>query len=264
MAIDKSAARVRGMFGEVAGRYDLLNHLLSLQVDRYWRWQTVRKAPPTGTGPILDVCTGTADLALAYWRSIGQRAETTRATGAGELAGEGRGTAVVGADFCHPMLQIARQKTARAGVGDGVVLIEADTLHLPFPNDSFELVTVAFGLRNLAAIDRGLAEMARVCAPGGRVVVLEFSLPTRQPLRTLYGWYFNRVLPRIGQLVSGSRRKAYNYLTESVNAFPVGAALGRHMEAAGLANVTISPLTGGIASLYVGTKQNDERAERDA
>jgi demethylmenaquinone methyltransferase/2-methoxy-6-polyprenyl-1,4-benzoquinol methylase len=162
--------------------------------------------------------------------------------------------AVVGTDFCHPMLQIARQKTASAGAGKEMVLVEADTLRLPFPNDHFELVSVAFGLRNVADTDRGLAEMTRVCAPGGRVVVLEFSLPTRQPLRAIYGWYFNRVLPRIGQLVSGSLGKAYNYLPESVNAFPAGAALGRRMEAAGLTDVTIDPLTGGIASLYVGMK----------
>ena len=218
---------------------------------------TVRRAPPTGSGPVLDVCTGTADLALAYWRAI------RRARSAGHGSGDHPTAAavddddavvVVGADFCHPMLQIARQKTAVAGAGVEVVLVEADTLRLPFPTDHFELVSVAFGLRNVADTDRGLAEMTRVCAPGGRVVVLEFSLPTRQPLRAIYGWYFNRVLPRIGQLVSGSLGKAYNYLPESVNAFPAGAALGRRMEAAGLTDVTIDPLTGGIASLYVGRK----------
>jgi demethylmenaquinone methyltransferase/2-methoxy-6-polyprenyl-1,4-benzoquinol methylase len=245
------------MFGEVAGRYDFLNHFLSMHVDRYWRWRTVRRAPPTGSGPVLDVCTGTADLALAYWRAIRRARSAGHGSGDRPTAvavGDDDAVAVVGADFCQPMLQIARRKTAGAGAGEEVVLVEADTLRLPFPNDHFELVSVAFGLRNVADTDRGLAEMTRVCAPGGRVVVLEFSLPTRQPLRAIYGWYFNRALPRIGQLVSGSLGKAYNYLPESVNAFPAGAALGRRMEAAGLTDVTIDPLTGGIASLYVGRK----------
>ena len=183
MPLDKSPARVQQMFGEIAGRYDLLNRLLSLGIDRSWRRRTVKLVPPEGDGPILDVCTGTADLALAYWRA-------------------GRGQApVVGTDFCPPMLAIGREKCRRAeGIrhtpcaelrhgryghrvartrSARITLLEADTLRLPFPDDTFQIVCVAFGLRNLSDTDAGLREMARVCRPGGRVAVLEFSTPSR-------------------------------------------------------------------------------------
>lgn len=234
--VDKSGARVRKMFGEIAGRYDLLNHLLSLNVDRYWRNRTVREVPPTGDGPILDVCTGTGDLALAYHR-----------------AAEGK-TPIVAADFCHPMLAIGRQKSQQVPNGERIAFIEADAQHLPLPNDRFQIVCVAFGLRNVADTDRGLREMARVCRPGGRVVVLEFSQPTWQPFRAIYGWYFRCVLPRIGQALARNRADAYNYLPESVGEFPSGEALCQRMRAAGLGHVRHRPLTFGIATLYVGTK----------
>jgi len=159
MTIDKSSARVRRMFGEIAWRYDLLNHLLSLGIDRRWRRRTVRLVPPADEGPILDVCSGTGDLALAYWRTSGRQVR------------------VVGADFCHPMLVIASQKCRRAGAADRVVLLEADARRLPFPDNLFQIVCVAFGLRNLSDTDAGLREMVRVCRGGGRVAVLEFSMP---------------------------------------------------------------------------------------
>ncbi|HEX7447276.1 MAG TPA: bifunctional demethylmenaquinone methyltransferase/2-methoxy-6-polyprenyl-1,4-benzoquinol methylase UbiE [Pirellulales bacterium] len=233
--IDKSEARVRRMFGEIAGRYDLLNHLLSLNVDRYWRWRTVRQAPP-GDGPILDLCTGTGDLALAYYRaSRGQ-------------------TQVVAADFCHPMLVVGEQKRSRAGVHGQVTFVEADAQRLPFPNDYFAMVSVAFGLRNVTDTDRGLREMVRVCRLGGRVVVLEFSMPRRQPLRAVYNWYFRRVLPRIGQALARNRQDAYRYLPESVGEFPSGDALAERMRTAGLSTVSYRPLTLGLATLYLGVK----------
>lgn len=164
MPVDKSADRVRQMFGEIARRYDLLNRLLSLGIDRSWRRRTIRLAPPSGEGPILDLCTGTADLALAYWRAV-------------------RGTApVVGADFCHPMLVIAREKVRRSGAGGSVSLVEADAQQLPFPDGTFQIVSVAFGLRNIADTDRGLREMVRVCRSGGRVAVLEFLHATNLAL----------------------------------------------------------------------------------
>lgn len=233
--IDKSEARVRRMFGEIAGRYDLLNHLLSLNVDRYWRWRTVRQAPP-GDGPILDLCTGTGDLALAYYRASGGQAR------------------IVAADFCHPMLVRGDQKRSRAGVNGQLTFVEADAQRLPFPDDYFEIVCVAFGLRNVTDTDRGLREMARVCRPGGRVVVLEFSMPRRQPLRAVYGWYFRRVLPRIGRALARNRQDAYSYLPESVGEFPSGEALVERMRAAGLPSVVHRPLTFGVATLYVGVK----------
>lgn len=223
------------MFGEIAGRYDLLNHLLSLNVDRYWRWRAVRQAPP-GDGPILDLCTGTGDLALAYYRAS---------------RGQAR---IVAADFCHPMLVLGEQKRSRSGVNGQLTFVEADAQRLPFPDDYFAIVCVAFGLRNVTDTDRGLGEMARVCRPGGRVVVLEFSMPQRQPLRAVYSWYFRRVLPRIGQALARNRQDAYRYLPESVGEFPSGEALAERMRAAGMSSVSHRPLTLGVATLYVGVK----------
>jgi demethylmenaquinone methyltransferase/2-methoxy-6-polyprenyl-1,4-benzoquinol methylase len=235
-AVDKSEARVRRMFGEIAGRYDLLNHLLSMGVDRYWRWRTVRRVPPRGEAPLLDLCTGTGDLALAYFKRCRGRAP------------------IVAADFCPEMLAIGRQKGQRAGTNGRLNFIEADAQQLPFPDDHFQIVSVAFGLRNVTDTDRGLREMVRVLQPGGRLAVLEFSLPTRQPIRGLYNWYFKHVLPRIGQAVSRNHSAAYNYLPASVGEFPSGERLAEKMRAAGLAQVEYTPLTFGVATLYVGIK----------
>lgn len=224
------------MFGQIAPRYDLLNHLLSLNVDRYWRWRAVRRAPPRGDAPVLDLCTGTGDLALAYARAAGGRVP------------------VVGADFCHPMLERARQKSAQANGSGRAHFVEADAQQLPFPDEYFQLVSVAFGLRNVSDTDRGLREMVRVCRPGGRVVVLEFSLPTLAPLRAAYLWYFRHVLPRIGQALARNRHEAYSYLPASVGEFPAGEALAERMRGAGLTRVEFWPLTLGVATLYVGVK----------
>jgi demethylmenaquinone methyltransferase/2-methoxy-6-polyprenyl-1,4-benzoquinol methylase len=224
------------MFGQIAGRYDFLNHLLSLNIDRYWRRRTVRLVRPDGALPILDVCTGTGDLALAYDR-----------------AGRGQ-TPIVAADFCYEMLAIGRRKADAAGASGRITFVEADTQALPLPSDTFQIVCVAFGLRNVADTDRGLAEMARVCAPGGRVAVLEFSSPTRQPFKAVYGWYFRNVLPRIGKVVARNSGDAYEYLPSSVGEFPQGEALLERMRAAGLDELRSYPLTFGVATLYVGRK----------
>jgi len=236
MPVDKTGSRVRRMFGEIAPQYDRMNHLLSMQVDRYWRWRTTRRVAPQGTAPILDVCTGTGDLALAYWRATG---------------GE---TPVVGADFCPEMLELADRKRRKAGINGGMRFVEADAQDLPFPDDTFQIVSVAFGLRNVADTDRGLAEMTRVCRPGGHVAVLEFSMPEREPIRSLYGWYFSKVLPRIGQRLAQNNENAYNYLPASVGEFPTGEALAQRMRAAGLSQVEFYPLTFGVATLHVGRK----------
>jgi len=236
VTIDKSSARVRRMFGEIARRYDLLNHLLSLGIDRSWRRRTVRLVPPADEGPILDVCTGTGDLALAYWRASGSR------------------TRIVGTDFCHPMLAIGNRKCRRAKASDRISLLAADTRQLPFPDDTFQIVCVAFGLRNVSDTDEGLREMVRVCRPGGRVAVIEFSMPTAWPLRPLYRFYFRRVLPRIGQALARNRQAAYNYLPASVGEFPQAEALQQRMQAAGLSRVRFDRFTFGIATLYVGEK----------
>ena len=235
-AVDKSPERVRKMFAEIAGRYDFLNHLLSLNVDRYWRWRTVRLMRPRKQDRILDVCTGTGDLALAFLRATG---------------GE---TRIVAADFCHEMLAIGRRKAEQAGVADDILFVEADTQHLPMPRDQFQIVCVAFGLRNLSDTDQGLAEMTRVCAPGGRVAVLEFSSPQRQPWKAVYNWYFQHVLPRVGQWLARNQRDAYHYLPQSVGQFPQGEQLAARFRAAGLTSICYRRLTLGIATLYVGTK----------
>lgn len=234
--VDKSGMRVRQMFGEIAPRYDRMNHLLSMNVDRYWRWRTTRIVRPQGDQPILDVCTGTGDLALAYYRQ-------TR----GKVP-------IVATDFCPEMLQIAERKKSRISDDSQIQFIEADAQHLPFADNSFQIVSVAFGLRNVADTDLGLRELTRVCAAGGRVAVLEFSMPQRQPMKALYGWYFRNILPRIGQWFTKSNQDAYNYLPESVGEFPYGEALAARMSAAGLADVRYYPLTFGIATLYVGCK----------
>lgn len=241
-AVDKSEQRIRRMFGEISPRYDLLNHLLSGGVDYYWRWRAVRAAPLAGDAPVLDVCTGTGDLALAYWNS-----------GRGQIR-------VVGADFTHEMLCLANEKVERklgerAG-SNSPRFIEADAQSLPFSDDHFQLVSVAFGLRNVTDTRRGLSEMVRVCRPGGRVLVLEFAVPRNRMFGAAYQWYFRNILPRIGQLLSRNQQSAYNYLPESVSQFPHGDVLANMMRDAGLTAVTWRPLTFGIAALYYGTKPN--------
>jgi demethylmenaquinone methyltransferase / 2-methoxy-6-polyprenyl-1,4-benzoquinol methylase len=239
--IDKSEQRIRRMFGEISPRYDFLNHFLSGGTDCYWRWRTVRAAAPRGNAPILDVCTGTGDLALAYWKK-----------GAGRIP-------LVGADFTREMVVIANRKAAKlkapAQAHDlSPAFLQADTQQLPFPDSQFQIVSVAFGLRNVTDTARGLKEMIRVCRPGGRVVVLEFSLPANRMLRGLYSWYFRNILPRLGQLLSRNSHQAYNYLPESVSEFPYGERLASLMKECGLRSVTYTPLTFGIATLYIGEK----------
>ncbi|MGI9457165.1 MAG: bifunctional demethylmenaquinone methyltransferase/2-methoxy-6-polyprenyl-1,4-benzoquinol methylase UbiE [Aeoliella sp.] len=237
--LDKSSTRVRRMFGEIAPRYDFLNHLLSMNIDRYWRWRTVRTVPPqSGGGPILDVCTGTGDLALAYDKAAG-----------GDLP-------IVAADFCHEMLRLGNEKSKRRGNGERVAFVEGDAEELPLADNQFQIVSVAFGLRNVANTDRGLAEMTRVCQPGGKVAVLEFTTPRRQPLKAIYGWYFRNVLPKIGQWFMRNDSAAYEYLPESVGGFLQYQELVDHMKTAGLYNVRFFPMTFGVATLYVGEKPN--------
>jgi demethylmenaquinone methyltransferase/2-methoxy-6-polyprenyl-1,4-benzoquinol methylase len=245
MNVDKSGSRVRRMFGEISPRYDFLNHFLSGGTDIYWRWRTVRRVAPRGDAPILDVCTGTGDLALAYWKR-----------------GRGR-VAVVGTDFTHEMLDLANRKRPQAAgsrTDATLAFLEADTQRLPFPDDCFQIVSVAFGLRNVSDTRMGLAEMVRVCRPGGRVAVLEFSLPRNRMLRGLYSWYFRNVLPKLGQWLMRNRESAYNYLPQSVAEFPQGEVLAGIMQECGMTNVTWTPLTFGVATLYCGEKVRLEGA----
>ncbi len=237
--VDKSETRIRRMFGEISPRYDFLNHFLSGGVDYYWRWRTVRTVPPVTSEPILDVCTGTGDLALAYWKAA-------------------KGTVpVLGSDFTHEMLVIAREKVASVRSQDGkapLLFFEADTQQLPFPDDAFQIVSVAFGLRNVTNTLRGLGEMFRVCSPQGHVAILEFSMPTNPLIRGLYRFYFRYILPRIGQLLARNRSSAYNYLPQSVSEFPHGEQLAALLNQVGFIEVKWKPLTFGIATLYTGIK----------
>jgi len=235
MPVDKSGQRVQRMFGEISPRYDFLNHLLSGGTDYYWRWRTVRSVPPRGDAPILDVCSGTGDLAFAYRK----RSE--------------KSTTVIGTDFTHEMLVLAKEKQ-QSGAGSTVDFLEADAQQLPFADDYFQIVSVAFGLRNVADTMAGLREMTRVCAPGGRVAVLEFSMPKNRIIHGCYRWYFRHVLPKIGQLVARNSQFAYNYLPQSVGEFAQGEVLAEMMREAGLSEVTFRPLTFGVATLYIGIK----------
>jgi len=236
--LDKREERIRRMFGEIAPRYDFLNHLLSLNIDATWRRKVTKLVPPVGDAPILDLCTGTGDLAFAY-------DDATKGS-----------VPIVGADFCHEMLVRAVQKSTARGSGDRIPFIEADAQQLPFASDYFQIACVAFGLRNVTDTDRGLAEMTRVTRPGGKVVVLEFSKPRHWFLGRMYRWYFRFLLPLIGQVFSRSKERAYEYLPASAMTFPDGEALLEKMRSHGLTNTTATPFTLGIATLYVGEKRS--------
>jgi demethylmenaquinone methyltransferase/2-methoxy-6-polyprenyl-1,4-benzoquinol methylase len=218
------------MFTSIAPRYDLLNHVLSLNIDRTWRRQAVRRLAwqerPDGT--YLDACAGTLDLGA-------------------ELAGQaGFGGRVVGSDFVVPMLELGKRKH------DGLRPVGADTLRLPFGEGAFDGATVGFGIRNLVDVDAGFVELRRVLRPGARLVVLDFTLPSARPLRALYLFYFRRVLPWIGRLVS-KHTDAYTYLPDSVLQFATPDALRASMTAAGFTDVGFRQLTGGIVAVHWGT-----------
>lgn len=246
--LDKSAMRVREMFRQIAPRYDTMNHLLSLNIDKWWRKKAVAKLKIDGDAPILDLCCGTGDLAIAIAESAGTDVQ------------------VIGSDFCHAMLEIARDKEekrtldARGGSGRrSIPFFEADSMALPFGDDHFQCVTVAFGLRNIADTDVGISEMCRVCRPGGQVMVLEFSQPTLPILKQLYGFYFASVLPRVGQMLARNDKSAYEYLPASVGQFPCGEKLASRLRDAGLTEVQFHPLTLGVATIYLGTKPHRQK-----
>lgn len=241
----ESAARaVRDMFTSIAPRYDLLNHVLSLNVDRLWWRRTARtfRHILTRSGAhVLDLCCGTGDMAFALRREVGQ---ATRQIVSPQI---------IGADFSHAMLQRAMAKTA-VGAQDRAVpnWIEADALNLPFPDEHFDLVTSAFGFRNLADYDAGLREIVRVLRAGGECGILDFGEP-QGAIGLLYRFYFKRVLPRVGTFISGVRGP-YAYLPASVERFPDPGEMLSRMKAAGFSQATRTPYTFGIAGLYRGKK----------
>ena len=222
---------VRQMFGEIAHRYDFLNHCLSMSIDRRWRRLAAAKVAEhlKDSGVCLDLCSGTGDLAI----ELHQRLHLP----------------VVASDFCHPMLVRSVQKTAALPIRT----VEADSMATPFADNVFGAVTVAFGLRNLEDPRKGLAEMLRVLKPGGVLVVLEFSQPVIPVLRQAFQFYFHRILPRIGKWISG-QGSAYQYLPDSVSRFPAQRELAALMSAVGFRDVTYRNLSGGIAALHCGLK----------
>lgn len=227
-----SARWVRDMFGRVAGRYDLLNHLLSFNLDKRWRKRTVDRVAAVLARPdarVLDLCCGTADVLLALEKR--------------------RGAAVLGSDFCHPMLVEARRKIAAAGFVSP--LFEADALALPLRDASLDLITIAFGFRNLANYGNGLKELRRALKPGGVAAILEFSQPPNRVFGAVYGFFSTHVLPRVGGMISGSN-DAYSYLPESIRKFPGAEELAEAMRAAGFERVEFDRMTGGAVALHLG------------
>ena len=263
------AHRIKNLFSAIARYYDFLNSLLSLKRDKMWRRETVKASDVEPTSKVLDVCTGTGELALAY---------------ADKIAADGF---VIGSDFCFEMLVIGNRKV-KAGRGeqkrgrleegkDGdsnlptfqpsnpmpspvpprpsiARFLAADTLTLPFLDNTFDVVSVGFGIRNVSDLEMGIREMARVAAPGGRVAILEFTQPVNPVFRSLYYFYFTKILPFVGNLISGSKDDAYGYLPRSVMKFPNCDALKAVMEQCGLTDVRFYRKTFGIVAIHVGKK----------
>ena len=229
---EEFAMEVRGMFDRIAGVYDLMNSAMTAGLHHQWRERAVDRAQVGPGSDALDVCCGTGDLALELRRRIGP---------------DGR---VVGSDFSEPMLELARRKSGDEGLP--VEFGWADALDLPYGDGSFDAVTIGFGARNLADLDKGLAEMARVLRPGGRVVILEITRPEREPLSSFYSLWFDRVVPVIGTLAGDS--DAYNYLPNSVRTFPAPETLAAMMEAAGFTEIRWLLLAGGIIAIHSATK----------
>ncbi len=228
----KEPARIAGMFDAIAARYDLLNRVLSGGLDQRWRARAVKALRLQATDTLLDLCTGTADIALAAAPSAGR---------------------VIGVDFSQEMLRLGLDKVRSRGLGHRVTLARGDAMRLPLGSASIDAAAISFGIRNVQGPDEALRELARVLRPGGRLAILEFGLPTSRPFRALYVWYSNRLLPAVGRLIS-RHASAYQYLPESVSRFPPPEVFGRLLQANGFPHVEIVPLTLGIVYLYIARK----------
>ena len=231
-AVDK-AGRVQRMFSAIAPSYDLNNHLHSLWMDHYWRRKAVQIAGVTAADIVADIACGTGDLSAAFDRAGPKR--------------------VIGIDFCHAMLQGACGKNARS-TARAISFYEGDALRLPLQNQSVDIVSIAFGIRNVSDWGKAVDEFYRVLRPGGRLIILEFSLPTNSVLRAGYNFYFRRILPRTATLISGDKTGAYKYLPESVNTFISPQQLTQRMKDTGFADVTGTSLTAGVCFCYRGIR----------
>ena len=221
---------VNSMFGRIAHRYDAANHLLSGGIDFLWRRRLIREAARCQPKTVIDLATGSGDVAFALKKNLPPE------------------TKVIGADFCEPMLAEAEKKKAANELFHEIEFLQGDILALPFDDETADLITIAFGLRNLADRHRGLQEMKRVLRPGGTLLVLEFTQPARM-LRPFYYFYLRHILPRYAGLISGDRA-AYDYLNNSIGAFPDKEKMSAEIRAAGFKNVTATGLTGSIVALH--------------
>lgn len=226
--------QVKSMFNTIAPKYDFLNHFLSLGIDKGWRRKAIKQLADLDKPKVLDVATGTGDLAIMAHRMLN--------------------TDITGTDLSAGMLEVGRKKVEDLGLSEHITLKEADSESLPFEDNVFDAVTVAFGVRNYENLDKGLSEMARVIKPGAKMVILEFSKPKHFPFKQIYMFYFKHILPRMGGMVSKDR-KAYEYLPQSVLAFPDGEEFEKHLMTAGITPVNRIKLTFGIATIYVGEKK---------
>ncbi|WP_457574356.1 ubiquinone/menaquinone biosynthesis methyltransferase [Desulfolithobacter sp.] len=234
MKPEEKKAFVRDKFAAISGKYDLLNSLLSLQVDRYWRWKTTRLLREFPRGPVLDLCAGTLPLSL-------------------ELTRQAKGRQVLAVDFCEDMLRQGVQSLPDDDRRDRIFPVCGDGEEIPAPNNTFWGCTVAFGVRNLSRTQQGLDEMYRILRPAGKLLILEFSRPTNVLIKPLYNFYLNKVLPAVAGMVSGDK-EAYEYLASSIAAFYEPEELLSMMRQAGFAKVDRIPLTFGIVSIYIGVK----------
>lgn len=226
--------QVKNMFNNIAPKYDFLNHVLSLGIDILWRKKAVKLIKAYQPENVLDIATGTADFAIEALNSGAKK--------------------VVGLDISNGMLEVGRTKIKKRKVDDRIDLVLGDSENLPFEDNSFDAITVGFGVRNFEDLEKGLAEMNRVLKPGGICAVLEFSKPKKFPIKNLYNFYFKRILPNIGKLISKDQ-SAYTYLPESVNAFPDGKNFTNILEKVNYQNTKIYPVTFGIASIYLAEKK---------
>lgn len=232
--LNKKSDNVAAMFNSIAAKYDFLNHFLSLGIDKMWRRRLVKQLAKSNPRQVLDIATGTGDLAI-------------------QLAKHHKSVNITGVDISENMLSIGREKILKRKLEERINLKQANSLNLPFTDGEFDAAMVAFGVRNFEDLSKGITDIHRVLKDGGSLYVLEFSMPSRFPMRNLYRFYFRRVLPFVGGIVSGSK-SAYTYLPESVFAFPEKEKFVEIMANAGFKNCSYKRLTFGVASIYVGSK----------
>ncbi len=232
--LNKKSDNVAAMFNSIAAKYDFLNHFLSLGIDKLWRRRLVKQLAKSNPRQVLDIATGTGDLAI-------------------QLAKHHKSVSITGVDISENMLSIGREKILKRKLEGRINLKQANSMSLPFADSEFDAAMVAFGVRNFEDLSKGITEIHRVLKAGGNLYVLEFSMPSRFPMRNLYRFYFRKVLPFVGGIVSGSK-SAYTYLPESVFAFPEKEKFVEIMANAGFKNCSYKRLTFGVASIYIGSK----------